>query len=220
MLSEPVYTSGGRFPGDYDGYILLELLLWAYLNVEDLSQLKALFEILKARSESTPASIVTKDVCAILFGYAIGSLNRLRMISELLQPESQPSKSLVDLFWESLSSDQSQDRFQTLRQQVPRKILNALEVQKALFEFLNKICRLLLHDINELGDEASHHTLDQDQFKAQPSSPLVPVISGTGEQIRLPAFVMEANHNSPVVVQFEKLIELAGWHAEAARDHV
>jgi hypothetical protein len=98
MLGELVYTSGGRFPGDYDGHISLESLLWAHLNVEDLSQLKPLLEILKARSESTPASFVAKDACAILFGHAIGSLNRLRMTSELLQPESQPSKSPVDLF--------------------------------------------------------------------------------------------------------------------------
>jgi hypothetical protein len=84
MLGELVYNSGGRFPGDYDGHISLESLLWTHLNVEDPFHLKPLLEILKTRSESNPASFLAKDACAILFGHAIGSLNCLRMTNELL----------------------------------------------------------------------------------------------------------------------------------------
>ncbi|KAG7121923.1 hypothetical protein HYQ44_002821 [Verticillium longisporum] len=125
--------------------------LMPYINLEDLSKTEPLLIMLNARARNGPDEFAHSDVAAYRTGLVTQSIDRpfLNLYVMMFRGRKTP-ETYGELYHFDDHEDASDWAFEA-RGLTPGDGLNCLKIQAKLYEFLQRFCLKLLHDITE-GD--------------------------------------------------------------------
>lgn len=184
-----------------------EPYMWPLINLEDLATTRNLLILLHYRGRHQPHEFVHSDLEQAALGEASGTCmpDFLNEYTMLFHGRTTPKAYGALVSW-----DDDDNAFENLTNGIgmhPGHGIQALEIQQRIWEFLVKICRLLLQDIS--------------------SRTTGPILPNPGEPVSLHPEItslrvisMEAPYKVPAQIDFLRLRALLSAERNAREDHL
>ncbi|KAL6157812.1 hypothetical protein ACJQWK_07516 [Exserohilum turcicum] len=185
-----------------------EAYMWPYINLEDLTKTKSLLLMLHYRGRYQPHEFVHSDLEQARLGETSGAtmpgfLNEYTM---LFVDRTTPETYGELVSWD----DDEEDAFENMTNGVgmhPGHGLQALEIQERIWDFLVKVCRILLQDIPDMTES---------DLVPNPGPP----ITQDGDTTSLEVISFEAPYRIPAHLDFDRLKALASAERNWREDHL
>lgn len=199
----------------YDGRIDEDIILWPFLNLDDLSRPKPLLSLLDARSQHHPGIFVAQDARALIFGHAADVLHKTYLHGYQMQFERHGDLQAYAVL-EPYTEEEAGDPYQNLFGMLPGEGLYVLKIQDRVLSFLETLCGLILHDLDALP--ATFHLVPTHSTICSVESTCSQAI-GSGERLSLAEIAADAAYQAPTSVSLCVLESLVRARLEAAQDH-
>ncbi|KAJ0421360.1 hypothetical protein BJY00DRAFT_323347 [Aspergillus carlsbadensis] len=174
-----------------------EYYMWPHINREDLSDARPLLLLLNARGRNPPSAFAAADIDAMHLGLTSKAIIPIFLNEHVL---------MLNGFTENTHE------YGKLKQFMPGEGLLVLEAQQKVLAFLEKCCRLILHDIPE-------ETIVSDSFPVQPEPQLKRESEVAGFD-SLAVMAADALYRLPAKLNLDRIYSLLRAKASAAEDHI